>query len=107
MSATASTRNIKDAVYDQIVPAREPWSGLVKQGQTLRIVDLEGQQAVDTLFYAAGDFSERYCAQSTLTAQCSAYVGCGTQIVSNRGHTMLTVTADSVGAHDTSAGACS
>ena len=107
MTATISTRNVKDAAYDHVVPAREPWSGLLKRGQTLRIIDLGGQQAVDTLFYAAADFSERYCAQSTLTAQGSAYVTSGTQLVSNRGRTMLTVTADSVGDHDTSAGACS
>jgi urea carboxylase-associated protein 1 len=106
-AATASSRNDKDAVRDQIVPAREAWSGLVKQGQTLRIVDLEGQQAVDTLFYAANDVSERYCAQSTLSAQGSAYVTSGTAIISNRGRTMLTMTADTVGDHDTSAGACS
>ena len=107
MSAIASARNAKDAVYDHIVPAREPWSSLVKQGQTLRIVDLEGQQAVDTLFYVAGDFSERYCAQSTLAAQGRPYITSGTEIISNRGRTMLTVTADTVGDHDTSAGACS
>jgi urea carboxylase-associated protein 1 len=102
-----SSRAAADAVYDHVVPAREPWSGVVKQGQTLRIVDVEGQQAVDTLFYAAGDFSERYCAQSTLAVQRSAYVTTGTSIISNRGRTMLTVTADTVGDHDTSAGACS
>jgi len=108
MSATKSSpRNPKEAVYDHIVSAREPWSGLVKKGQALRIVDLEGQQAVDTLFYAAQDFSERYCAQSTLSSQGSAYVTSGTPLISNRGRAMLTVTADTVGDHDTSAGACS
>ena len=108
MSATKSSpRNPKEAVYDHVVPAREPWSGLVKKGQALRIVDLEGQQAVDTLFYAAQDFSERYCAQSTLSSQGGAYVTSGTPLISNRGRAMLTVTADTVGDHDTSAGACS
>jgi uncharacterized protein YcgI (DUF1989 family) len=86
MSATKSSpRNPKEAVYDHVVPAREPWSGLVKKGQALRIVDLEGQQAVDTLFYAAQDFSERYCAQSTLSSQGGAYVTSGTPLISNRG----------------------
>jgi uncharacterized protein YcgI (DUF1989 family) len=36
-----------------IVPAGAPWSGIVRQGQVLRITDLEGQQAVDFLCYNA------------------------------------------------------
>ena len=97
----------KTAIYDQLVPARAPWSGLVRAGQSLRIVDVEGQQAVDTLFYSAGNFTERYDAQATLAAQGSAYFGTGTRILSNEGRLMLTVTADTSGLHDTSAGACS
>jgi urea carboxylase-associated protein 1 len=89
------------------VPAQKPWSGLVRQGQTIRIIDSEGQQAVDTLFYRADDFAERYSGQDTLRVNGAAYVGLGTKIVSCEGNVMLTVTADSCGRHDTSAGACS
>ncbi len=95
------------AVYDFTIPANRPWSHLVRKGQTLRIVDLEGCQAVDTLFYAAADFSERYSAQDTLLAQGSPYVTTGTELLSNEGNVMLTVVADTCGRHDTSAGACS
>ncbi|HEY0033574.1 MAG TPA: urea amidolyase associated protein UAAP2 [Devosia sp.] len=92
---------------DYLVPAEKPWSGLVRKGQTIRIIDIEGQQAVDTLFYKADDFAERYSGQDTLRVNGEAYVGLGTKIVSNEGNVMLTVTADSCGRHDTSAGACS
>lgn len=102
-----SSRDPDTAVYDRIVAARMPWSGTLRRGQVMSIVDLEGQQAVDTLFYAAADFAERYCAQATLAAQGSAYIGAGTLILSNRGRTMLAMLADTVGEHDTSAGACS
>ena len=102
-----TTRTPGTAVYDRVVAARTPWSHIVRKGQTLSIVDLEGQQAVDTLFYAAHDFSERYDAQGTIAAQGSAYIGNGTRILSNRGRLMATMIEDSVGAHDTSAGACS
>src|SRR5215813_5750646 len=64
MKTLTSTREPEAASYDRIVPARHPWSGLVRKGQHIRIVDLEGQQAVDTLFYSAADYSERYCLQS-------------------------------------------
>jgi urea carboxylase-associated protein 1 len=92
---------------DHLIPAEKPWSGIVRKGQTIRIIDSEGQQAVDTLFYKANDFSERYSGQDTLRVQGNAYVGIGTKIMSNEGNVMLTVTADSCGRHDTSAGACS
>ncbi|HEV7718666.1 MAG TPA: urea amidolyase associated protein UAAP2 [Arsenicitalea sp.] len=89
------------------VAAERPWSGLVRKGETIRIVDSFGQQAVDTLFYKADDFAERYSGQDTLRVQGAAYVGVGTKLISNEGNVMLTVTADSCGRHDTSAGACS
>ena len=101
------SRDAAAASLNHIVPARIPWSGFVRKGQVLRIVDTEGQQAVDTLFYCAENFAERYDAQATLAAQGSAYIGQGTRLVSNEGRVMLTVTDDKVGQHDTSAGACS
>lgn len=95
------------ARYDQVIPANAPWSGYVKKGETIRIVDSEGCQAVDTLFYRADDFEERYSAQDTILAQGRAYISAGTTLLSSEGNPMLTVVADSCGHHDTSAGACS
>ena len=100
-------RDPAQARADHRVPAEAPWSGLVRRGETIRIVDLDGQQAVDTLFYNAHDFADRYSAQDTVRHQGAAYVTTGTQLVSCDGHVMAIVTADSCGRHDTSAGACS
>ena len=94
-------------VVDTEVPANAPWSIVIRKGQILRIIDSHGQQAVDTLFYSADDYQERYSGQDTLRAQSSAYVSTGTRIMSNEGRVMLRVTADTCGLHDTSAGACS
>jgi hypothetical protein len=94
-------------ILDAIVPAQAPWSGLVRTGQTIRITDSEGCQAVDTLFYRADDLTERYSSQDTVRVQGAAYVTTGTRVISNEGRLMLTVTADTSGRHDTSAGACS
>ena len=107
MSKTIAARTAGTAVYDRVIAARSPWSHIVRAGQVMSIIDLEGQQAVDTLFYAAQDFSERYDAQATIAAQGSAYIREGTPILSNHGRLMATILEDSVGAHDTSAGACS
>ncbi|MEM8853999.1 MAG: urea amidolyase associated protein UAAP2 [Pseudomonadota bacterium] len=104
---TVSALNPADAAQRHAVAATAGWSGLVRAGQNIRIVDLEGQQAVDTLFYSAADTAERYSAQDTVQRARNAYVGAGTVLISNDGNEMLTVTADTVGRHDTSAGACS
>jgi urea carboxylase-associated protein 1 len=105
--STLSPREPATAVYDFTIPARAPWSGIVRRGQVLRIIDVNGQQAVDTLFYRADDFAERYSAQDTLREQRSAYVTSGTRLFSSEGRVMATMLADTCGMHDTSAGACS
>ncbi len=96
---------------DTLVPARAPFSAELKAGQSLRIIDLAGQQAVDALVYNLHDVSERYSAQDTLTAQAARggkfYLETGAVLLSNEARPMLTLTADSCGFHDTCAGACS
>lgn len=96
-----------DAIHDFEIAARKPWSHVLRRGQRLRIVDSHGQQAVDTLFYNAVDYAERYSAQDTLREQGSAYVVEGTLLISNEGRVMARIVANTGGLHDTSAGACS
>jgi urea carboxylase-associated protein 1 len=92
---------------DEVVPAGEPWMGVVRRGQSLRIVDLEGNQAVDTLFYNAADTAEHYSAQNTIQAQGRIYLTTGTVLLSNRGNALLRIEEDTCGRHDTLGGACS
>src|SRR6202048_4575892 len=106
MATPLSIPDVSDAVYPHDIPAERPWSRVLKQGQTLRIIDSEGQQAVDALLYAADDPAERYSSQDTLRVQGSAYVELGTRLVSNKGRVMAHISADSCGRHDTSAGLC-
>jgi urea carboxylase-associated protein 1 len=95
-----------DAVADIIHPAGEPWMLEIKAGQILRIVDLEGNQAVDSIFYSAADPSERYSLTRTIAAQGSLYLGAGSRLMSSQGRVMLTIVADTCGRHDTLGGAC-
>ena len=99
--------NQKNPSLDSVVPAGEPWMGLVRRGQLLRIEDLKGNQAVDTLFYNAADTHEHYSAQDTLQAQRSLYLTTGSQLLSNRNRPMLQIVEDTCGRHDTLGGACS
>ena len=95
------------AVTDCVIPSGEPWVGLVSAGATIRIVDLEGNQAVDTLFYNARDPAEHYSAQTTLQSQRSIYLTTGSTLLTNRGRPLLRIEQDDCGRHDTLGGACS
>jgi urea carboxylase-associated protein 1 len=95
------------AAYSAEIPAGEGWIHRIHKGQTFRIVDLHGNQAVDTLFYNAHDFSDRYSAQSTVRAQRNLYLTTGSRLISSTGNTLLTIVADTCGRHDTLGGACS
>jgi uncharacterized protein len=95
------------AIYRHIIPAGEPWSHEIKRGETLRIVDVEGNQAADTLFYDARDPANRYSASDTIRRQSALYLSTGTQLISTDGDILLTIVADTCGRHDTLGGACS
>jgi len=104
---TTSSLDPKNAVLDHTVLAGDPWIGRVQRGQTLRIVDLEGNQAVDTLFYSAEDLSDRYSASDTIRMQGALYLTTGSVLRSTSGAALLTIVADTCGRHDTLGGACS
>jgi urea carboxylase-associated protein 1 len=97
----------RKARLDVVLPAGEGWTHEVREGETFRIVDLEGNQAVDTLFFSARDTSERYSATETIRAQGNLYLTAGTALMSSEGRPLLTIVADTCGRHDTLGGACS
>lgn len=94
-------------VHDETVAARAPWIHRMNAGETLRIVDLEGNQAVDFLLYAAADDAERYSAQDTIAAQANIFLRAGSVLLSNEGRPMMTIAATAIDHHDTIGGACS
>lgn len=93
-------------VYSADILAGDAWIHEVKQGQIVRIVDLHGNQAVDTLFYNADDYSDRYSAQDTIREQANIYLTVGTRLMSTGGNVLMTITEDTCGRHDTLGGAC-
>ena len=94
-------------VADSVAEKRGPWSGLVKAGEFLTIVDLHGNQAVDSLIYDAHDTSIRYSAPNTIAGQANVFLTEGSVLRANTGEAMMTIVHDEVGRHDTVGGACS
>jgi urea carboxylase-associated protein 1 len=106
MTLHPSSLDPKTAQLDRILGAGLGWTEVVRKNQTFRIVDVEGNQAVDTLFYAADDVSERYSAVDTIREQGNIYLSTGTRLLSTERRTLMTIVADTCGRHDTLGGAC-
>ncbi|MEA5101808.1 urea amidolyase associated protein UAAP2 [Pantoea sp. S18] len=104
---TESLLNPADARLQQKIDAGDYWLHRIEAGQTLRITDLEGNQAADTLFFNADDTAERYSMSDTLRGQNNVFLTAGSVLRSNLDRPMLTITADTCGRHDTLGGACS
>jgi uncharacterized protein len=101
-----SARTEASAILSHDILAGDPWMHEIRKGQIFRIVDLHGNQAVDTLFYNAHDYADRYSAQDTIRRQRNLYLTTGTQLMSTGGNVLLTIVADTCGRHDTLGGAC-
>ncbi len=95
------------AVLDHTLQPGDGWMRVLTAGQRLRIVDLAGNQAVDTLFYDAHQPAERYSAQDTIREQGSIYLTTGSRLLTGSGRPLVTIVADTCGRHDTLGGACS
>lgn len=110
-ATTASARDLAlvdgQVILDHEIGERAPWSGIVEAGDVLTIVDLHGNQAVDTLFFGGADHTIRYSAQTTIAAQGNIFLTAGTVIRDHDSAPMMTIVADEVGNHDTVGGACS
>ncbi len=106
---TATTEST--IVLDEIVAACAPWSTILRAGHELQIIDLHGNQAVDTLFFGVRadrpDPALRYSAQATVAAQRNIFLGAGSVLRATDGTPLVRIVADEVGNHDTIAGACS
>lgn len=102
-----SNLKIEDAIYNEEVEAGLGWMHELKKGQKFRIVDLKGNQAVDTTFYDLHDPADHYGAVPTIVAQKNIYLTTGSVLRTESGKPILKITADKTGRHDTLGGACS
>jgi urea carboxylase-associated protein 1 len=102
----ASTLLPGEAGFRHLIKAGDYWIDTLRRGQVLRIVDVEGNQAADTLFFNAGDVADRYSAVDTIREQGNVYLSCGSKLLSTSGQVLACIVADTVGRHDTLGGAC-
>ena len=104
---TSTVRDAAGARLSVDLGAGDGWTGELAVGEVLRIVDLCGNQAVDTLFFDAHDYANRYSAVDTLREQGRAYLTTGSRLLALDCRPLVTIVADTCGRHDTLGGACS
>ncbi len=107
MTAATLDEHDQAILSREIIPAGGRWSRRLETGQRLKIIDLEGQQAVDFLCYAADLPLNRMNLPNTIKLNKSLYITKGCKIYSDQAKVLFTVTQDTCGFHDTLAGCCS
>jgi uncharacterized protein len=96
-----------NVIEDVVIPAEGTWTRVMATGEVLRIVDLEGKQAVDFLCYNAKNPEERYNAADTMKYAKTIFLTKGHGIYSDMGNRLFTIVDDTCGRHDTIGGCCS
>lgn len=107
LTQAVSERKTENAIHTETVLAGAGWTYTLEPGQVLRIVDLEGNQAADTLFYDADNVADHYSAVNTIQRQGNVYLSTGSTLIAESGKELVKIVADTCGRHDTLGGACS
>jgi urea carboxylase-associated protein 1 len=92
---------------DDLLEARGHAAFPVDRGQTVRIIDVDGQQVADFVCFQRADTSEKLSVHNTALIQGTVYISTGHLLLSDRCSTLMTITADTCGRHDLLAGSCS
>lgn len=107
MTRTAPLALPGQVLEDLVVAAGQSWGRILLKGERLRLIDLEGRQAIDFLCYNADNPAERYNAADTMKISGKLWLEKGSRLYSDMGNPIFTVVDDTVGFHDTIGGCCS
>jgi hypothetical protein len=91
-------------IWEQDIPGGCHWSGIVRRGTTLRLVDVAGGANAAVLFFNQEEKLERYNMADTLKCQHTFRLTKGHACHSDMGRVFCCITADTVGWHDTVCG---
>ena len=93
-------------INDPLIPIKrlriDPQTGAaftIKGGQTLRIIDVEGEQVADLFCFAKDDMEEYLSSGHTTDYNGKLFLSTADILYSNRSNKMFTIVADQVGRH--------
>jgi urea carboxylase-associated protein 2 len=87
-------------LFEELLPGGGLWSWRLRRHTTLRLTDVAGGANVGFMAYHAGQPLDRLNLPDTLKAQYTAKLTRGHILMSDMGHALLSITADTCGWHD-------
>jgi uncharacterized protein YcgI (DUF1989 family) len=84
----------------RIIPERSGTAFVLHHGETLTVIDPQGEQVADLLAFNAADIDEAISSGRTLDYASRIYLTMGDKLWSNRSNVMLEIVHDDVGRHD-------
>jgi uncharacterized protein YcgI (DUF1989 family) len=91
----------------KVVPPRSGVAFVLKQGEHLRITDIEGEQVADLICYNLDDPREVLSSGRTIDYASTIFLTAGHPFYSNRSNVMFDMVQDTVGRHDFLLSPCS
>ncbi|MBY0473530.1 MAG: urea carboxylase-associated family protein [Nitrosomonas sp.] len=96
--------NQSTIIWKQVVPGGCHWSGIIRRGTTLRLIDVDGGANAAVLFFNHEEKLERYNMADTLKSQHTFRLTKGHACHSDMGRIFCCITTDTCGWHDTVCG---
>lgn len=87
-------------LWQEFIPGGCHWSGIVRRGTTLRLIDVAGCANAATLFFNSEEKLERFNMADTLKAQHTFRLTSGHACHSDMGRVFCCITQDTAGWHD-------
>jgi uncharacterized protein len=104
---TKTDGTARATIVDDLIPARKGGAWVVKKGQRIRVIDVEGAAICDFVCFNADNLRERLSQARTKADQGKFAIGLGDRLYSRDNNAMLTIVADTYGDHDLQWGMCS
>jgi urea carboxylase-associated protein 2 len=101
---TAEMKPSVPVLFEEEIPGGAMWSYALKRYHTLRLTDLESGVNVGAMLYRLDHPLDRLNLPDTLKAQHTAKLTTGNVLLSDMGHALCSISADTCGWHDPLAG---
>lgn len=85
---------------NQIIPPRSGTAFLLREGQQLTVMDMQGEQVADLITYNLNDRDEYLSSGRSIDYAGTIFLTTGHLLYSNRSNVMLEIIQDHVGRHD-------
>ncbi len=106
MASTSADAVPGTALREHVIPPKEYLGLELLKGQVLRIIDVEGKQVPDVVFFNLHDPKEKLSSNNSRLIQKRWLLTTGHVLYSDEGNEMVTIVADTVGIHHASGGCC-